>query len=218
MILMWLDQLNRYANLILVVVTAIYAFLTLRMVWEMRRTREAEREAHLVAVLFPNVPGYAMLQIHNVGGGPALNIEGVFRLEPLDGAEAVKWRHPALLPGTHEEFLLPSKESVIDEIAARHDKLIVEVKWSNASQKTQCAKYEVDLRRQIEGWNKSGQVFYPRDVPTQLESITRELSAIRQHLDDARRTELEKRERWNWLYRDNLLWQRLKKFRELIKF
>ena len=212
MILTLLDLLNRYSNLILIIVTTVYVILTWGMVKEMQRAREAESESHLVAALIPFGVLYVKLRIYNTGPGPALNVKASISLVPPDGVDTSNWQHPALLSSTHEDFRLPSGEYSLEKLASKYDKLIVVLQWHNAFRRTQSAKYEFDFKQQEEGWVQSGLLVPPDDVPVQLSKIRDELSKIRGHLDALQRQrqmgellEEYERERKPW----QRLWQKV---------
>lgn len=187
MMLSLLDLLNRYSNLILVIVTTVYVILTWGMVREMRRAREAESEPHLVAALIPFGVLYVKLRIYNTGPGPALNVRASISLAPPNGIEARNWQHPALISGAHEDFRLPGGEYSLEKLASMHDKLIVALQWYNAFRHTQSAKYEFDFKEQKEGWVQSGLLVPPDDIPVQLGKIKDELSKIQEHLNALQR-------------------------------
>lgn len=183
MLIQFLDSLNRYSTLILVAVTTVYVVLTWRMVTEMRKAREAETSPYLIATLVPFGPLNVKLRIHNAGRGPAIDIKVVFQLEPANGTEENTWLHPVLLSDTFEDFILPSREFAFDKIVAQHDRLIVNLQWFNTFKRKCNAKYDIDLKRQKEGWYEVGFLVQPDDTPTQLGKIKDELSRIRSYLD-----------------------------------
>jgi hypothetical protein len=183
MLIQYLDSLNRYSNLILVAVTAVYVILTWRMVKEMRQAREAESAPHLIATLIPFSSLNVKLRIHNAGRGPAIDIKAVFWLEPSNGTETTTWRHPAMLSDASENFIPPGRQFALEKLAAQHDRMVVNLQWFNAFGRKYEAKYEIDLKRQQEGWYDVGFLVQLDDTPTQLGKIKDELSKIRSYLD-----------------------------------
>ena len=179
----FLDFVNRYSNLILVVVTAVYVVLTWRMVLEMRRAREAESEAHLVAMLVPLGPLAVKLCIHNAGTGPAFNIRAEFQVVPSGDTTPKIWLHPALLSQTSEYFFLPGNEFDLKALAAKYEKIIVSLEWSNIFGRKREASYDIVFQKYIEGWYEIGFMIQPDDIPEQFEKITKELSRIREALE-----------------------------------
>ena len=99
-----LDQLNKYSNLILILVTTAYVILTWRMIREMRRTREGENKPLLVATPIPFARLNVKLRIYNTERGPAINIQALIRLEPEQDVQPGIWTHSALVAGAHEGF------------------------------------------------------------------------------------------------------------------
>jgi len=149
----------------------------------MREAREAESEPHLVATLVLFGVLNVKLRIHNAGRGPALNIKAAFRLEPANGTETSTWLHPVLLSDASEDFVLPGREFSLEKLASKHNKVIVDLQWLNTFKRKGEAKYEIDLKRQKEGWTEVGFLLHPDDTPTQLGRIKDELSKIRSYLD-----------------------------------
>jgi hypothetical protein len=183
MINVFLTNLNNYSNLLLVIITAIYVFLTWRMVSEMRQAREAENEPQLVSSLIPLGAMLLKLRISNVGRGPALNIKAVIRLESSKDHEEVIWSHPLLLSNGHEDFRLPgdNKNNYLDKLASSYDKLIVELQWQNSFQRRQDSKYVIDLKQQLDGWTNAKFLVHPDDISVQLGKIKDELTHIKDY-------------------------------------
>lgn len=149
----------------------------------MRQAREAESAPYLIATLVPLGPLNVKLRIHNAGRGPAIDIKAVFWLEPANDTEATTWLHPVLLSNTFEDFVLPGRKFAFEKLAAQHDRVVVNLQWFNAFKRKYDAKYEIDLKRQKEGWYEVGFLMQPDDIPTQLGQIRDELSRIRSYLD-----------------------------------
>lgn len=178
-----LDQLNKYSNLILIFVTTAYVILTWRMVVEMRHTREEEVKPLLVATLIPFGMGYVKLRIYNTGHGPAINTQALIRLEPEQDAQPGIWIHSALVAGAHEDFRLPGSEFKLEKLAAKYDKVAVELQWMDVDKHKYTDKYAFDLKSQWDGLSNAGLLLRPDDIETQLGKIRDELSNIRKHLE-----------------------------------
>lgn len=208
MLLSILDLLNKYANLILILITAAYVLLTWGMVQEMKRAREGENTPQLVATLIPFGRMYVKLRIYNTGHGPAINVEAIIRFEPVGDFKPGLWLHPALISGAHEDFRLPGNEFELDKLASKYDNIVVELRWMNVFKHAQNVKYEFDLKRQKDGWANVGLLVQPEDTRIQLGKIHDELSKIRKHFD-----ELENDQRLSELMveykREKSLWWRL---------
>jgi len=147
----FLTNLNTYSNLLLVIITSIYVFLTWRMVSEMRRAREAESEPQLVANLIPLGAMSLKLRISNAGRGPALNIKAAIRLVSKTDNSEETWSHPVLLSNGHEDFRLPgdSNNNYLDKLASKYEKLVVDLEWHNSFRRRQNSKFVIDLRQQL---------------------------------------------------------------------
>lgn len=189
--------LNSYASLILVAVTVVYVILTWRLVLETRRAREAESEPQLIATLIPIAAMLVKLRISNVGRGPALDIQANIFLEPNKGDDISTWRHPALLSNAYEDFRLEGDNNYLDKLAANYDRLIVDLEWHDSLKRKETKKYEIDLKRLLEGWTKAKFLVHPDDLPIQLAKIRDELKAMnaRQERQENRQIamDLEKR-------------------------
>jgi hypothetical protein len=172
------SDINIIASLLLVLVTAIYAYLTWRMVSEMRRAREEETTPYLIASLFPIGQKFVKLQIHNAGRGPALNVEADIRFNPANGTQSHHWKHPIMLPGTHEDFRIPGSEFNIDKLAEIYQSVGVDLHWSNSFRKKQDATYEINFQEQRDAWSGTPWLTHPPEVEISLDKIKDELTKI----------------------------------------
>lgn len=109
----WLDAHQGTATtvltLVLVLVTAYYAFQNRQMVLEMRRSRNAALLPKL-ALGFQRVgPTTVMLSVRNVGPGAALNPHLVMTWRPKGGEDVTRpWRGRVLPSGESIDFFPPS--------------------------------------------------------------------------------------------------------------
>jgi len=178
-----LDILTKYSNLILVIITGIYAYLTWKMVLEMKKARENQSDANLIASPIPMNSVYTQVQLENVGPGPAFNIELSISLEPSLQTLPRIWKHPAFLVGKKELFLLPVENiggtlPSLREISEKHEKLIINVKWKNVFGKDKFSSGIYKLNELSEGWYKAGLLIQPEDMPTQTKEIVNKLGKI----------------------------------------
>jgi hypothetical protein len=184
----FLDLLTRYSNLALVIITGVYAFLTWRMVLEMRTARENQTDANLIASPVPLPAIYAQVQLENAGPGPALNVELSISLDPPLRTSIKTWHHPALLVGQKEHFLLPSeRDDTIDalrELAEKHKNLVINLKWKNIFGRNKSFSATYNLHDLAEGWYNAGHLIAPKDTPTQLKNITEVLDKIHRDLEN----------------------------------
>jgi|GEM_PF-1893432 len=195
----FLCHLNQYSNLILGAVTIAYVILTWRMVTEMRRARESESEPQLISTLVPLGAMRVKLRIQNVGLGPALQIAAQIQLQPESG-EAAIWQQPALISGAFQDFLIPDKWTdqvpSFQQVAARYQKLIIRLEWSNVFGCKRHVTHEIDLQQLEHGWFSRYRLVQPDDLAEQLEAIRKELQGIRDELakpnDERVRAELLK--------------------------
>ena len=187
----YLGLLTTYSNLILVIITAVYAYLTWRMVREMKVARENQSDSYLAASPVSMGTIHAQIQLENAGPGPALDIELSISLDPpLDTTER-NWHHPVLLVNQKEHFLIPQKRGgsldSLQQLGERHTNLNVELKWKNifGKQKSSSAKY--NLRELAEGWYNAGNLIKPNDLPEQMEKVTKSLESIHKDIEEINR-------------------------------
>lgn len=187
-----LAWLNAYSNLLLVIITIVYAFLTWRMVLEMRHAREAENEPQLVATLVPISAKLVHLRISNAGRGPALNIHAKMRLDSSTKHEEVAWSHPVLLSNAHEDFRPPgdTNNRNLDILTSTYDRVVVEMEWLNTFKHRQHSMSVINLKRLLDGWTRAGWLLPPAATGVELGKMKDELSKIASVLqnEDRRRT------------------------------
>lgn len=177
-----LDNLNQYSSLVLVIVTAVYAFFTWQMVLEMRRAREDEADPYITATLVPISTVHVKLQIHNAGRGPAFSVIAKMYFEPLDNIQIQEWRTPIILPGIHEDFRLPGGENDLTKLVEKHQNFIIEVTWKNSFHKSNEKKYVINLKELKDGWFQAKWLIHPTDIATQLGNIKDEIKRVSDYL------------------------------------
>ncbi len=180
----FLDALAKYSNIILVIITSVYAYLTWKMVSEMRTAREAQTDSDLIAGPVPLGPIYLQVQLQNAGPGPAKDVELAISLSPQHGKEVRVWRSPVMLASQTEYFLLPGdKLDALSELAKTHDQLLLEVRWKNVFNEEKANSSTHDLANLAEGWYKAGNLLQPEDIPEQLKKIREILDKVRKSLE-----------------------------------
>jgi len=173
-------------NLVLVVITGIYAYLTWRMVSEMRSARENQVDANVIASPVPFGSVYAQVQMQNAGPGPALDVELSVSLHPPLETDKRTWRYPALLVNQKQHFLLSTGEGGIDalqELGEKHEDVLVEVKWKNIFGRERSFSESYNLRELAEGWYTAGNLIPPGDMETQMKDLREILKKMRQDLE-----------------------------------
>lgn len=180
-----MEFITTYSNLILVIITGIYAYLTWRMVREMRVARENQSDANLIAI--PVLVHQIYSEIQLVNAGPALDVELSISLDPLLQTTEKTWRHPAFLVGQKENFLLPmgdpSKLDSLHELANKHNNVVVNIKWKNIFRKSKSYSASYNLNDLMQGWYNAGHLIPPNDVPTQMKELTTTLEKIHRDLE-----------------------------------
>ncbi|MEX2030705.1 MAG: hypothetical protein WD906_07030 [Anaerolineales bacterium] len=185
---MILDFLTKYANLLLAGITALYAFLTWRMLREMRLAREYQLDAIVTAAPVPMGPIYAQLRLHNAGPAPAIDVKVSIRLEPTLNTPKREWRHPVVGVGQVEHFLLPeppdtSQITDLRTLAERHTALVVELSWKNVFGKASSNARSFGLRELQEGWYAAGHLVPEEDLPVLVEGLAKTLSKLENHVE-----------------------------------
>ncbi len=89
-------------NLLLVAITAYYAWQTRRTVQEMRAARAAQVAPRLVPTIKMLGPTFVSFEVLNAGPGPAIDLECKLSLEP--GGPEWRWKWPILSSGDHQGF------------------------------------------------------------------------------------------------------------------
>jgi hypothetical protein len=184
-----LNLLTTYSNLILVIITGIYAYLTWRMVREMRKARENQTDSKLIATPVSSHRIYAEIQLENMGPGPAHNVELSISLDPPLQTTTRTWKHPVLSAGQKEYFLLPYEQNKsgplgsLREPAEKHDNLIVDYKWKNVFDVEQSFSATYKLSDLVEGWYNAGRLIPPDDLPKQIEETNKTLDNIHKELE-----------------------------------
>ena|SRR5690348_5092026 len=114
-----LDFVTAAATLVLVAVTAYYAWQARQMVGEMRAARASQYSPMLV----PRIVAHTMFGhlgkyvVQNVGGGPALAIDVRLHLEP--GASAWHLQTTALAPGELRPFSHEGISTTLTSVSTR---------------------------------------------------------------------------------------------------
>lgn len=181
----FLDILTKFSNLILAVITGVYAFLTWKMVSEMRKARENQVDANLIALPVGLGLIYVQVELQNAGPGPAFDVEISISLDPLLDTPERVWKHPALLVGQTEFFLLPGKDiEALRVLAERHNNLVIKLGWNNAFGHHKSTSAAYNLHNLAEGWYNAGRLMPPDDIPTQLKETTEVLEKIQGDLEN----------------------------------
>lgn len=128
----FLNLLTSYSNLILLIITGVYAYLTRQMVREMKVARETQPDTYLIASPVSLGTIHAQIQLENAGPGPALDIELSISIDPpLQTAERI-WHHPVILVNQKEHFLIPQNRGgsldSLKQLGERHTNLIMGLK------------------------------------------------------------------------------------------
>lgn len=186
-----LKILTEYSNLILVVITGVYAYLTYRMVLEMKKAREDQADANLLASPIPFGPLYAQIQLRNAGLGPALDVELNIVFEPPLQTTPKTWKYPSFSVNQIENFLLPQEKGsgaleTLQDAATKHNTVEIKLKWKNIFGRSKSFNASYNLNELADGWYNAGHLIPPEDLATQMKEATQTLDKIHRDLDHIR--------------------------------
>jgi hypothetical protein len=173
-----LELLNNNANLILVLITTVYVVLTGFMAREMKRSREAENEAQLIATFIPFGAMHIKLRIQNAGKGAAFSVKANMKLQSENSIEETNWNHPVLLPNDYADFRLLGGSSEIKVISAQQATYLIDIEWFGLTNNKHKKVFFYDMRKLDEGWTKAQYLLRVQEIPVQLERIKDELTKI----------------------------------------
>jgi len=116
-----LTSTSAFSTIVLVCVTAYYAYQTKKTVEQMEKARRQQVLPVLKASLIFPGPAIIYLRIQNIGLGPAININATIKIEP--GSHSHEWLAPILNKDEYRKFLLPL--SSFEEILATYERIII---------------------------------------------------------------------------------------------
>ena len=151
--MMVVNIITSIATVVLVVVTAVYAYFTGKMLSEMRKTREAEIKPALEAFTIPFGPTNVVLEIRNTGKGPARKITMKYKYESSD--EERKWGWSVLSPEESKRFSTPDGNLNLENLANSNKKLIVELKYKDLLDKIYKKTFIIDFSQIKAKWHNS---------------------------------------------------------------
>ncbi len=113
---------NGVAVVVLVVVTAYYAWQSRQMVAEMRFARRLSLLPRLVLDVSMVGPTYGDVAVRNIGSGPALDADLTLVFEPgaSGNRDERRWLAHVVAPGEGHEFLPRQEISSMDDLAREH--------------------------------------------------------------------------------------------------
>lgn len=124
------------ANVVLVLITAWYAWQTHQTVVEMREARRAVVRPR-VCLSLRTKGGHAIVRIENVGSGPALDARATARLI-TDGetVEQIDWSSPVLRAGESRLLYMPKENSLFEYHEKRGTRVTLSGSCSSAAGET----------------------------------------------------------------------------------
>lgn len=179
--------INGVAIVVLVLVTAYYAWQTKEMAKEMRSARLLSLLPKLVLDIKMIGPTFGDVVVRNVGPGAAIDADLTLTFEgsEADGREEREWLAHVIAPGQEHEFLPANGIGGMDDLVAKHPTISLAGKIRDALGQTHTVDERIDvaefwgrLEQANERWVESAD----RKVVRELEKIRRELEAMRRHL------------------------------------
>jgi hypothetical protein len=155
---------------------------------EMRRAREAQADAYVVAWPVIWDSAYAKVRLQNVGLGVALHLEMSTSLQPSQSTSTWTFRDDVLAVNQTEDFMLTAKDSgsveTLHQLAEAYQDVVVNVKWSNVFGRTKSWSATYNLKKLADGWHNAHHLAVPDDVPTQLVRISRVFEEMKKELSN----------------------------------
>ena len=180
-----LAVINGIAIVVLVLVTAYYAWQTHEMAGEMRRARLLSLLPRLVLDVEMIGPTYGVIVVRNVGTGPALeaDLTIVFASSESGDAERRRWRPHVIAPGERHEFLPPTDIGDMTGLVARHPSVSLEGRIQDALGQHHDVEERIDLAA---WWDRLGEAVH-RWQEDPANRLVREVEKTRKELEGIRR-------------------------------
>lgn len=171
------------ANIVLVLITAWYAWQTHQTVVEMRESRRAVVRPHLRLDL-RTIGGSAIAKVENVGSGPALDAKAtVALLQGADVIEQLEWATPVLRPGESRLLHMPKSDPSFDHHLELGAKITLAGSCSSAAGETiavsDCLQFAAEMRNEIT-------ITSSTDTSERLKKIIDALRGIEQAIESSR--------------------------------
>jgi hypothetical protein len=179
--------INGVAIVVLVLVTAYYAWQTREMAKEMRSARLLSLLPKLVLHVKMIGPTFGDVVVRNVGPGAAIDADLALTFEGSEAAEREerRWLAHVIAPGEDHEFLPGNEIRSMDDLVAKHPTIALEGKIRDAFGQTHVVDERIDVAEfwgRLENANERWVESADRKVVRELEKIRKELEAIQRHL------------------------------------
>lgn len=165
------------ANILLVFLTALYVVLVGISVSVMEKARRAEFQPYISVKLKPLDPKFFVLELANVGRGPALNADAKIEFVSNAGFRETRPWKGSLWPSERVTVLLPDGD--IDKLAKKGVKVKLEGVYKDIFGQEYRIYEEIDIGRYIDIARTLGLVYE--------EPIERVLKGIRDSLEEIQR-------------------------------
>lgn len=170
---------TEWLTVVLVIITAFYAWQNVRMVKEMRAARGVSVLPRLVPSLKVVAPDVAWMRVTNAGLGPALDVRVALTLEPAGWT--IDWRAHVVAPAETHDFI-PTRPALAVVETVRLTALTQE--FSHIRLRGECRdalgeKHKVDERIEIREWWKLLQDAHHLVDRDEVREIRQELELLR---------------------------------------
>lgn len=171
------------ANVVLVLITAWYAWQTHQTVVEMRESRRAVVRPH-VRLDLRTIGGSAIAKVENVGSGPALDAKATARLlNGTDLIEQLEWATPVLRPGEARLLYMPKADPSFDHHLEQGAKISLAGSCTSAAGETipidDCLQFTAEMRNELTITSSS-------DISERLKKIIEVLHGIQQAIGSSK--------------------------------
>jgi hypothetical protein len=187
-----LAVINGVAIVVLVLVTAYYAWQTHEMAQEMRHARLLSLLPKLVLDVEMVGPTYGLIVVRNVGAGPALDVDLhlLFGDTRTEGIEHRQWLAHVIAPGEPHQFLPPEGVSDINGLVGRFPIVSLRGELRDAlnqahevNEQMNLQEWWLNLERSKHRWQEA-----PADrLVRELEESRKELGRMRGELTSVKR-------------------------------
>jgi hypothetical protein len=154
-----MERITVTLTIVLILITAWYAYETRRIVAKMDQDREALTRPVLVFSLVPWTANNVKLRVENVGVGPALGITGMISSLVDEQTLSVAWQYPCLTSGKFEEFGIPipggKREFQFEAVRNRIQQIGATLEYVSAGGKKYQLESAIKIKEVTDSWIES---------------------------------------------------------------
>ena len=178
----WASIVQGAATVVLVLITAYYAYQNRLMAKAMATSHEDQVRPRLVPNLRVEGPVMGYLQVVNVGTGPARGVDIRLRLEP-SGWER-RWRSSLVLPGEVNEYLIREEKRFpsLDQVATENTHFVIAGECYDVDGRRRVVEERMELRETWQALQASDQLLHQEREEQKVDA----LKEIARALENAR--------------------------------